>query len=111
MFHFKWPGSYHKIFKSHRHFIPYRKKKKSEKSAERNHWLSGKNSSFFEENHVHLNNNQITNIYHNSDYNACSRAIAIDFCENQDLPLISEDISFVNKNSPYKLSKKIQIKN
>jgi hypothetical protein len=40
--------------------IPFflRRNKKNEQDEQSKHWLSGKNSSFFEENHINLKNNQ-----------------------------------------------------
>lgn len=75
----------------------FNRKNKSTKFTDQKHWLSGKNSSFFEENHINLKSNQTvdnrnlarapssTTLQMNLDSDMFH---SIDFGDNQQSPLI-----------------------
>lgn len=60
LIHFKGNISYRRFSVIQRQLFPYfnRESKNGSQSDYSNHWLSGKNSSFFEENHINLKSNQ-----------------------------------------------------
>ncbi|KAG5674311.1 hypothetical protein PVAND_004289 [Polypedilum vanderplanki] len=100
--HCKVNGSYRRFSMSQRHhLIPYflRRSKKTTQDEQSKHWLSGKNSSFFEENHINLKNNQQPHQQHQQNCNSLfNRPLqmnlendmyyTVDFSESQQSPLI-----------------------
>ncbi|KAL7042705.1 hypothetical protein ACKWTF_001251 [Chironomus riparius] len=98
--HCKVSGSYRRFTVNQRHLIPFfmRRSKKTNEDEHSKHWLSGKNSSFFEENHINLKNNQQPHHNQCPSNNLFSRPLqmnlendmyyTVDFSESQQSPLI-----------------------
>lgn len=56
--HYKYKPNYKKLSVNHGQLIPFFNRKNKADNDQGKHWLSGKNSLFFAENHITLKSNQ-----------------------------------------------------